>query len=102
MRKNNLTKKVVLLLAALTLLGTLPAQAQEKAIAATTPQITVPVTIVHAEHDEFITREHAQYLARSIPNAQFVELRDVSHFAPLQRPDQFNNAVLDFLAEAIA
>ncbi len=45
MRKNNLTKKMVLLLAALTLLGTIPALAQEKAIAATTPQMTVPVTM---------------------------------------------------------
>ncbi|MEO8619557.1 MAG: alpha/beta hydrolase [bacterium] len=61
--------------------------------------ISVPVAIVQAEHDEFITREHAEYLARSIPNAQFVELRDVSHFAPLQRADQFNRAMLDFLAE---
>jgi hypothetical protein len=25
----------------------------------------VPVTIVHSEHDEFIEREHAEYLART-------------------------------------
>jgi pimeloyl-ACP methyl ester carboxylesterase len=60
-------------------------------------RIDVPVSIVHSEHDEFIRREHAQYLVRSIPNAQFVELRDVSHFAPLQRPDYFNAAMLRFI-----
>jgi pimeloyl-ACP methyl ester carboxylesterase len=60
-------------------------------------QIRVPVTIVHSEQDEFIKREHAEYLARSISGAKFVFLPGVSHFAPLQRPEQFNNAILAFL-----
>ena len=59
--------------------------------------ISVPVAIVQSEHDEFITREHAEYLARSIPAAELVELGGVSHFAPLQRPAQFNSALLAFL-----
>jgi pimeloyl-ACP methyl ester carboxylesterase len=57
-------------------------------------EISVPVVIVHSEHDEFIKREHAEYLARSIPNAELVVLTGVSHFAPLQRPEQFNSAML--------
>lgn len=60
-------------------------------------QIDVPVAIVHSEHDEFIKREHAVYLAQSIPNADLIELPGVSHFAPLQRPDQFNCTLLAFL-----
>ena len=56
--------------------------------------IRVPVTIVQSEHDEFIKREHAEYLARTIPGANFVLLDGVSHFAPLQRPAQFNAVVL--------
>jgi pimeloyl-ACP methyl ester carboxylesterase len=59
--------------------------------------LAVPVAIVHSEGDEFITREHAEYLARSIPNAELTVLRDVTHFAPLQRPAYFNDAVLRFL-----
>ena len=59
--------------------------------------IRVPVAIVQSEHDEFIKREHAEHLARSIPGAELVLLDGVSHFAPLQRPDQFNAAVLAFL-----
>ena len=59
--------------------------------------ITVPVTIVHSEHDEFIKREHAEYLAKTIPNADFVFLSGVSHFALLQRPDQFNETIQAFL-----
>ena len=62
-------------------------------------RISVPVAIVHSEHDEFIKREHAEYLARSIPDAELIYLPGVSHFAPLQRPAQFNNAVLKFLGK---
>jgi len=65
-------------------------------------QISVPVAIVQSEHDEFIKREHAEYLARSIPNAEFIALAGVSHFAPLQRPEQFNLAMLAFLGKALA
>jgi pimeloyl-ACP methyl ester carboxylesterase len=64
-------------------------------------QISVPVVIVQSEHDEFIKPEHAEYLARSIPGAQYVYLPGVSHFAPLQKPDQFNIVVLAFLSEVL-
>jgi pimeloyl-ACP methyl ester carboxylesterase len=62
-------------------------------------EIRVPVVIVQSEHDEFIKPEHAEYLARSIPNAELLVLRGVSHFAPLQRPELFNNAMLVFLVK---
>lgn len=61
--------------------------------------IRVPVVIVQSENDEFIQREHAEYLAHSIPGAEFVLLPGVSHFAPLQRPDQFNAVLTTFLAK---
>jgi pimeloyl-ACP methyl ester carboxylesterase len=62
-------------------------------------KIVVSVTIALGEHDEFIKREHAQYLARAIPQAKFLLLPDVSHFAPLQRPEQFTQAIVDFLRD---
>ena len=61
--------------------------------------VSVPVTIVHSEQDEFIKREHAEYLARTIPNAEFIRLPEVSHFAPLQRPALFNSTILAFLGK---
>ena len=57
-------------------------------------RIRVPVTVVQSEH--------AEHLARSIPNARFLLLDGVSHFAPLQRPQQFSAAVLEFLRGARA
>jgi pimeloyl-ACP methyl ester carboxylesterase len=65
-------------------------------------RISVPVTIVQSQHDEFIKREHAEYLARSIPNAELATLNGVSHFAPLQRPERFNAAVLAFLSKVLS
>jgi pimeloyl-ACP methyl ester carboxylesterase len=64
-------------------------------------EISVPVAMVQSEHDEFIKREHAEYLAHSIPGAEFVLLPGVSHFAPLQRPEQFNAAMLAFLSKVL-
>ena len=60
--------------------------------------IRVPVTVVQSEHDEFIKPEHAEYLARSIPGAELITMPGVSHFAPLQRPEQFNDVMAGFLA----
>lgn len=65
-------------------------------------KIRVPVAIVHSEHDEFIKREHAEYLSRSIPNGEIIYLPEVSHFAPLQRPDQFNAPMLAFLGKVLS
>lgn len=69
--------------------------------AADLARIHVPVAIVQSEHDEFITREHADYLAKCIPGATLTILAGVSHFAPLQRPDQFNGEVLAFLDKVL-
>jgi pimeloyl-ACP methyl ester carboxylesterase len=63
--------------------------------------ISVPVEIVQSEHEEFIKLEHSEYLARSIPGAELILLPGVSHFAPLQRPEQFNSVVLAFLGKAL-
>jgi pimeloyl-ACP methyl ester carboxylesterase len=62
----------------------------------------VPVAIVLGEHDEFIKLEHAEYLARNIPKAELLILPNVSHFAPLQRPEDFNRAMLAFIANTKA
>jgi pimeloyl-ACP methyl ester carboxylesterase len=65
-------------------------------------RIRVPVTVVQSEHDEFIKQEHAEYLTHSIPNADYVFLPGVSHFAPLQRPELFNQAMFGFLSRVLA
>jgi pimeloyl-ACP methyl ester carboxylesterase len=64
--------------------------------------IHAPVAIVQSEHDEFIKPEHAEYLARSIRGAELILLPGVSHFAPLQRPEQFNSVMRAFLGKVLS
>ncbi|MHA6298029.1 alpha/beta fold hydrolase [Devosia sp. CAU 1758] len=59
--------------------------------------VSVPVTVAWAAKDEFIRPDHARFIAETIPGARLLELPGVSHFAPVQRPEVFNAAVLDFL-----
>jgi pimeloyl-ACP methyl ester carboxylesterase len=61
--------------------------------------IKVPVTIADGEHDEAIRQEHNKEMADQIPGAKLNILPGVSHFAFLQKPDEFNAAVLTFLKE---
>jgi len=65
-------------------------------------KISVPVVIVQSELEEFIKLEHAEYLAQAIPDAEFIVLNGVSHFAPLQRPEQFNTAMLESIGKVLA
>ena len=59
--------------------------------------ITTPTAIVDGEFDEAIQQSHTEQMARLIPGAQCIILPKVSHFAMLQNPAQFNEAVLSFL-----
>lgn len=67
--------------------------------AADLKSIAVRTVILHAEHDEVIRLSHSREIASHIPNGKFVLLRGVSHFALLQDPAGFNEAVRVFLAE---
>ncbi|WP_457580836.1 alpha/beta fold hydrolase [Ensifer canadensis] len=65
--------------------------------AAALAEISVPVAVVLGEFDEFIKQEHMAYLAETLPHATLHVLPGLSHFAPLQAPDVFNDAALTFL-----
>jgi pimeloyl-ACP methyl ester carboxylesterase len=59
--------------------------------------IKVPTWIVDADHDEAIKRENTLFMADHIPDSGLLIEPDVSHFAFLQDPEQFNFGVLHFL-----
>jgi pimeloyl-ACP methyl ester carboxylesterase len=60
--------------------------------------ITVPTWIADGDHDEAIKRENTDHMAATIPGAGELILPEVSHFAMLQDPAMFNEALLHFLA----
>ena len=60
--------------------------------------IRVPTWIVDGDRDEIIKREDTDRMARLIPGARELILPRTSHFAFLQDPKQFNEALLCFLS----
>ncbi|MEK1887171.1 MAG: alpha/beta hydrolase [Phyllobacterium sp.] len=60
-------------------------------------KIKTPIAIVLGDHDEAITREHTEYMAKTIPGAQLIILDNASHFAMVQDPEGYNKAVRDFI-----
>jgi len=61
--------------------------------------IDTPILVVDGDHDEAIKREHTDTIAATIPHAGLLILPNVSHFAFLQDPRQFNFAILHFLGD---
>jgi pimeloyl-ACP methyl ester carboxylesterase len=59
----------------------------------------VKIAIVDGEKEEIIKPEHTSYLGKAVPGAKLIILGQVSHFAPMQKPDEFNAAMLAFLSE---
>ena len=59
--------------------------------------ITVPTWIVDGDRDEAIKRENTEFMAANVPDAGLLILPNVSHFAFLQDPKQFTDAVLHFM-----
>jgi pimeloyl-ACP methyl ester carboxylesterase len=56
--------------------------------------------IVDADHDEAIKRPNTLFMADQIPGSGLLIEPQVSHFAFLQDPRQFNSDVLHFLQHA--
>ncbi|KEC72049.1 UNVERIFIED_ORG: pimeloyl-ACP methyl ester carboxylesterase [Rhizobium esperanzae] len=49
-------------------------------------KITLPVTLAIGDHDEAVKLDHTEMMAKEIPGAKLVILKDASHFAMLQDP----------------
>jgi len=63
--------------------------------------IKMPVTVADGEYDEIIKPEHTRQIAANIPYARLTIMSDVSHFAMLQDPPQFDAALGEFLLKII-
>lgn len=67
--------------------------------AADLQKITTPTWIVDADHDEAIKRENTEFMAANIPGSGLLLMPEVSHFAFLQDPGEFNGEVVHFLEQ---
>ena len=68
-------------------------------VSARVASIGVPTLVIIGELDRVIPPDQGRELARTIPGAQLREIAGVGHLGYAERPDAFNDAVLEFLLE---
>ncbi len=68
--------------------------------AAEVQRISAP-TLVIVGDDDYITVEHAQAFSRTVENGQLAVVPGASHLVPMEKPDLFNQLVLDFTANPV-
>ncbi|NKL84026.1 alpha/beta fold hydrolase [Rhizobium leguminosarum] len=61
-------------------------------------KIAVPVTLAIGDHDEAVKLDHTEMMAKEIPGAKLVILKDASHFAMLQDPTCYDAMIRDAMA----
>lgn len=64
------------------------------------PSLSMPVHVIGAEHDCLVPVWKSQELAELIPDAKLTIIEGATHGLNLERADDFNTAVLDFLRSA--
>lgn len=60
--------------------------------------IRLPALVIAGEDDRLTPPKYAEFLAASIPGARLVRIARAGHYLPLERPDEVNRAIGDFLA----
>ena len=60
-------------------------------------EISVPVLVISAEEDSLTPQKYAQFLEDSIPNATRKHIMDAGHIAPMEKPQEVNQAIIAFL-----
>lgn len=59
--------------------------------------ITIPVLIVTAEDDKLTPPKYGSFMKEHINNASMTDIKDAGHLSPLEQPEAFNRAVIDYL-----
>ena len=65
-------------------------------------EIRVPTLVVVGDQDVEDFQRIAELVAAGIPGARHVVIRDAAHVVALERPDEFNEALLAFLRKSAA
>ena len=60
-------------------------------------EISIPVLIISAEDDKLTPPKYGQYLESGIANATRAHIMDAGHIAPMEKPEEVNRAIIEFL-----
>jgi 3-oxoadipate enol-lactonase len=61
--------------------------------------VKVPTLVVSGTEDHTLPSIHSQRIAEHLPGARHVEISGAAHLVPLERPDEANSLILDFLKQ---
>ena len=61
------------------------------------PLLTVPVLVIAGREDAVLPASHAIEAAKKIPNAKLAVIMDCGHVPQLEKADEFNRLLLEFL-----
>jgi pimeloyl-ACP methyl ester carboxylesterase len=59
--------------------------------------ISVPVLIITSEEDKLTPAKYGEFLEKNIQKAQLVHIMDAGHIVSVEKRDEVNSLVLDFL-----
>jgi 4,5:9,10-diseco-3-hydroxy-5,9,17-trioxoandrosta-1(10),2-diene-4-oate hydrolase len=62
------------------------------------PSIAQPALVIWGQHDRILPVAHAHIAAKSLPNARLHIFNPCGHWPHVERPEEFNTLVLEFLA----
>lgn len=63
------------------------------------PHIKAPTLVIWGRNDTTHPVEMGETTHQLIPGSQFIVVEDCGHFVPMERPDELNEALLDFLPD---
>ena len=63
-------------------------------------RIHIPTLVICGANDQITRPDEMRQMAGKISQSQFVEIPDAGHLAPLENPNVFNAALLEFLDES--
>lgn len=61
------------------------------------PQIDIPVLVLTGTDDQITPVSEAKTWTKQIPQGRLVEIEEAGHLAPLENPDQVNDAIRQFM-----
>jgi proline iminopeptidase len=59
-------------------------------------RVRIPTIVIHGDHD-FIPGDVAAHIAKAVPGARLVMLKDCGHFSYLECPSEVRTALTDFV-----
>ncbi len=62
-------------------------------------KITAPTLILHGANDRAVPTKNGELLAERIPNSKLKIIKDASHFVIIEKYEEFNNEVMNFIDE---